>query len=148
MQELTLNLPFPPNPGGLDAALRAAFGARVLGLSTYGPKRPISIWFDDDVTEKELARAEVIAQEHDPVFLTVDTPNLEADGETLATVTVYVPHNPSGTITLLVNGVEKSVQISNNEGVYQFVAADPQDIEISLKESANRTGDIIKVRAF
>src|SRR5260221_7928032 len=72
----------------LDSALRAALPGKVVGVSTYGPERPVSLWLEDSATDLDVTSAEALAAAHDPVFLTVGKTHIEADGVDTSTITV------------------------------------------------------------
>src|SRR5258708_35818135 len=108
----------------LDSALRAALPGRVIGISTYGPERPVSLWLEDSSTESEMATAEALAAAHDPVFVTVDKTQIAADGVDTSTITVSAV--PSGApVTLLVAGTSVSVTLINGVGTVAITTACP-----------------------
>lgn len=132
----------------LDAALKAALGAKCYGLSTYGPGRDISIWLDDTAVQADKDSAAALAAAHDPVSITVDKTTILANGTDAATVTVRAPKPGAAAVTLLVNGVtDWPITMANGLGVDSLTSLDPVTITISVKNPANRSTDVLTVEA-
>jgi len=74
--------------GALDLALRAALAEKILGVSTYGVDRPISIWLDESADDADAAAVEGVAAAHDPVFLAADKTSIAAGEADMATISV------------------------------------------------------------
>src|SRR4051794_36039761 len=114
--------------GALDTALKTALPGKVIGVSTYGPSRPISIWMDDSALPADDTAALNIAAAHDPVFLAVYKGTIAADGIDAATITISAPKASAAGVTLLVNGSAVPVTLSSGSGSVQITSADPQTI--------------------
>jgi hypothetical protein len=56
------------NAKQLGGELRAALPERIVGVSTYGPDVPISVWLDDATTDNELATVAAVVAAHVPDF--------------------------------------------------------------------------------
>src|SRR5689334_18118248 len=147
MRELNVALTVEANPGGLDSALRAALASKIIGISTYGPDRPISIWLDDSATPADDLTAAGIADTHDPVFLSTDTTSIPADGSTAAMITIHAPKAGAAPVTLLVVGTPIPVTLIDGIGTLAITSADPASIGISVQNPANRSTDSITVEA-
>jgi hypothetical protein len=135
------------HPGALDAALRAALPGKVLGVSTYGPARPVSIWLDDSTTPSEETTAANTANAHDPVFLSADKTAIQANGTDTATITVSAPKPGAAAVTLLVAGSAVPVTLAGGVGAIQITSADPVSIPVSVQNPSNRSTDQITVEA-
>jgi hypothetical protein len=141
------------HPAALDAALHAALPGRVLGISTYGAARPLSIWLDDGATPLDETAATAIASAHDPVFLAADRPLeagralIQANGTDAVTITVSAPKPGAAAVTLLVAGSTVPVPLSGGLGAIQITSADPASIPISVSNPSNRSTDQITVEA-
>lgn len=133
--------------GALDTALRAALPGKVIGASTYGPSRPISIFVDDSASGADETAALANAAAHDPVFLTVDKTAITADGVDAATVTVRAPKPGAAAVTLLVNGSPVPVTLANGVGAVEVASLDPDTITVSVQDGDNRSTDTITILA-
>lgn len=131
----------------LHAALKAALGSKCFGLSTYGAGRDISIWMDDSAVQADLDSAAAIAAAHDPVSLSADKTTILANGTDAATVTVRAPKPGAAAVTLLVNGVDWPIALTNGVGSDTLTALDPATITISVKNPSNRSTDVLTVEA-
>ena len=132
----------------LTVALRAALGPnKALGISTYGSARPISIWLVDNTTPLDDQLAIVIAQAHDPVFLSVDKATITANGVDMATVHVLAPKS-SATVTLVIGNTPVPVTLTGGVGNITIVSTDHAMIPISVQNPANRTTDTVIVEAI
>jgi hypothetical protein len=129
---------------GLNGALRAVF-PQVLGLSGYGPSRPISIWLESAPSPAEQSTIDTTIAAHDPVFLSVDKNSIRADGVDEAVVTVTTPKTGAAPVTLIVNGVEVA---PDEAGQVHISSLDPQTISVSVKDPANRTTDTLTIEAI
>ena len=146
MRELSL-MAGEVNSGGLDAALKAVMGSKVLGVSTYGPLRPISVWLDETTTPGDDADATSIVSAHDPVFLSVNRTSIPADGATEAVVTVRAPGKNAADVSLIVAGTVVPVTLINGVGTIRVSSADPASIPVSVQNPANRSTDSLTVEA-
>lgn len=131
----------------LDAAIRAALGAKMCGLSTDGPNKPITLWLDDAALPADLTTAQSIAAAHDPVFLSADKLTIKADGLDTATLTVVAPNVNGAPVTLLINSQVVPVTLTNGIGTVQIVSLDPCPIWVTVQSPANRTTDRLEVLA-
>ena len=131
----------------LDSALRAVLPGKTIGVSTYGPERPVSIWLEDSAAESEMTTAEALAAAHDPVFLTVDKTHIAADGVDTATITVSASQS-GAPVTLVVAGTPVSVTFINGIGTVTITSADPATIPVSVQDPANRTTDSYSIEAM
>ena len=131
----------------LHAALKAALNSKCFGLSTYGPGRDISIWLDDSAGQADLDSAAALAAAHDPVYLTVDKTTITANGTDAATVTVRAGKPGAAAVTLLVNGVDWNITVTDGVGSDSLTSLDPVTITISVKNPANRSTDVLTVEA-
>jgi len=133
---------------GLTAALQSALGTnKALGVSSYGSNRPISVWLADSASPLEQQQAAVVAQAHDPVFLSVDKTHVAANGVDTAIVTVFAP-KPAALVTLLIGSTSVPVTLANGVGSISIVSNDPASIPISVQNPANRTTDTLIVEAI
>ena len=146
MRELNVSLP-NLHDGALDFALRAALPAKTLGLSTYGPQRPISIWLVDATTADDDSTAQSVVAAHDPVFLVTDKTSIATDGIDAATVGVFAPRLDAAPVTLLVNGSVVPVNLIAGAGSVQITSLDAQTITVQLQNPANRSTDQLSITA-
>ncbi len=146
MRELNMT-PGAVHIGALDATLKAAVPGKVIGVSTYGPDRPISIWMQDSATPSDETTLTTLAAAHDPVYLSVDKPAITADGSDTATITVNASKPGAAPVSLLVAGVVVPVTLVNGIGTVTITSADPASIPISVQNAANRTTDQVIVTA-
>ncbi len=146
MRELNMTLD-AVHPAALDAALRAALPGKVVGVSTYDPARPISIWLDDSATPDDEASAASLAAAHDPIFLSADRQNIAADGSDAASLTVSAPKPDAAPVTLLVAGTVVPVTLTDGVGTLSIVSADPTTIAVSVQNAANRSTDQLTIEA-
>jgi len=133
--------------GALDAALKAAVPGKVIGISTYGPGRPISIWAQDGTSATDEAALNAVVSAHDPVSLTVDKRIIIADGADAATISVRAPKPGAAPVSLMIAGAIVPVPLVNGVGTLTITSADPTSIPISVQNAANRTTDQVIVTA-
>lgn len=132
----------------LDAALKAALGAKCYGLSTYGPGRDISIWLDDTAVQADKDSAAALAAAHDPVSITVDKTTILANGADAATVTVRAGKPGAAAVTLLINGVtDWAFTLTDGVGTDTLVSLDPATITLTVKNGSNRSTDSLTIEA-
>src|SRR5260221_4206158 len=131
----------------LDSALRAVLTGKIIGVSTYGPERPVSLWLEDSATDLDVTSAETLATAHDPVFLSVDKAHIAADGVDTATITVSASQS-GAPVTLVVAGTPVSVTLINAIGTVTITSADPAAISVSVQDPANRTTDSYSIEAM
>src|SRR5207244_544711 len=141
MHELTIALNYATHTAGLDSALRPGLSGKLIGVSTYGPITPISIWMDDSATNAEDATATTIAAAHDPALLAVDKTDIQANGTDTATITVTAPKPGAAAVTLTVNGTDYPITLANGVGRETITALDPGPITASVKNPSNRSTD-------
>jgi hypothetical protein len=146
MRELNVTLG-AMHPAALDAVLRAALPGRVVGVSTYDPARPISIWLDDSATPDDETSASGLAAAHDPVFLSADRQSIAADGSDAAILAVNAPKPGAAPVTLLVAGTAVPVTLTDGVGTLSIVSADPTTIAVSVQNAANRSTDQLTIQA-
>jgi hypothetical protein len=146
MRELNATLDIV-HTGALDAALKAAVPGKVIGVSTYGPGRPISIWVQDSTSPAEEAALTAVVAAHDPVSLTVDKPLITADGSDTATVTVSTPKPGAASVSLVIAGGVVPVTLVNGVGTVTITSVDPAAIPISIQNAANRSTDQVVIIA-
>lgn len=133
--------------GALDSALKATVPGKVIGVSTYGPGRPISIWVQDSTSPTDEAALNAVVSAHDPVSLTVDKLIIIADSADTATVTVSAPKPGAAPVSLMIAGAIVPVPLVNGVGTVTITSADPASIPVSVQNAANRTTDQIGVIA-
>ena len=146
MRELNLTLA-AVHIGALDVALRAALPGQIVGLSTYGTDRPLSIWLADSASQADQTAAAANATAHDPVFLSADKTDIAADGLDTATITVQAPKPGAAPVSLLIGGVAVPVSLTNGVGTVTIRSSDPAIVAISVQNPQNRTADQIVVTA-
>jgi len=151
MQEVNATLTAWHSPA-LHAACVAALGfvesgGKFGGVSTYGAGRPISLWLDDSAAQSDLDTAAALAAAHDPVTITVDKTTITANGTDAATVTVRAGKPGAAAVTLLVNGVDWNITVTDGVGSDSLTSLDPVTITISVKNPANRSTDVLTVEA-
>src|SRR5262249_37410467 len=146
MREINFSLP-NLHDGALDAALRLALPNKTLGLSTYGPQRPISIWLVDATTADDDSTAQGVAAAHDPEFLIANKTSIAADGNDAAAVGVFAPRLDAAPVTLLVNGSPVPVTLTAGAGSLQITSLDAQIITVQLQNPANRSSDQLSIAA-
>src|SRR5205085_627796 len=129
----------------LDAALRAVLPGKIVGVSTYGPARPISIWMDDSAIGADDTAAAGIAALHDPVFLSADKDSIQADGSDTVTLMVTTTNPAAAGVSLLINGAAVPVTLNSGAGTVQIASADPLTITVSVQDPANRSTDHIVI---
>lgn len=134
----------PVAPTALDLALRTALPAILIGVSSYGPDRPVAIWLNEAATAGDIATAQAIASAHDPVFMTVDKISIAADGIDSATITVRAAGAP---VTLLVDSTPVPVTLNGRIGTLAITSLDPALIRVAVQAAANRTTDQLVVEA-
>jgi hypothetical protein len=135
------------NVVALDATLRASVGAKIIGVSTYGPDRPISVWLDDSATAGDEATVTSLTAAHDPVFLSADKVTIAADGEDEAIITVEAPKSGAASVTLLVADTPVPVTLTNGVGTVSVSSEDPASISVSVQNGDNRSLDVLVVEA-
>jgi hypothetical protein len=148
MRELTIEGAGEINEFALDMALRAALATKLIGLSTYGPKRAFSVWLADEANSADDATATALTGAHDPVFLSLDKATIQADGADVATVTVRAPRPGAAPVILLVNGQEAPISLLDGRGTLEIVSLDPTLITVTLKDGVNRCVDKLEVQAL
>lgn len=137
------------NITGLDAALKSALPVgKVLGVQTYGPTRPISIWMDESTLQADRDTALTITATHDPVFLSVDKPKIKADNADITTISVSAPKPGAAAVTLLIGSNAVPVTLTNGEGSVQVTSAAPASITVSVQNPQNRTTDTLTIEAI
>lgn len=154
---MTLNtaFTFTPNLDALNAAVVGALPTKVDSFQTYGDERPftfllvgIPVTFSpaDEVTVQGILNA------HDPVFLTVDKVQVQANDVDTFTVTVNAPRPGAApvSLTVSVNGgvaVVVPVTLTNGVGTSSFTAKDPGTITIAVQNPGNRYAGNLTVKA-
>lgn len=133
--------------GALDTALRLALPGKITGVSTYNALQPLSIWLDESSSAEDESVAANITLAHDPVFLSVDKPTIQANGTDTATVTVRAPKPGAAAVTLSVNGVEYPVALVDGAATEPISSLDPITITITVKNPANRSTDMLTIQA-
>jgi hypothetical protein len=146
MRELSINAGVV-NSGALNVALRAVLPGKVAGISTYELSQPISIWLEDAATASDSATALNTVAAHDPVFLSVDKSTIQADGTDPCTVTVRAPKANAAPVTLLVNGIDYPMSLTDGVATDTLVALDPTTVIITVKNPANRSTDTLTIQA-
>jgi hypothetical protein len=150
--ELSVPMPYAIQPLALDTALRAACGANLSGLSTYGKvSRPISVWFNDGTPQATIDLALPVVQAHDPVFLTADKLAVAADGVDIATIAVAAPKTGAAPVTLQCKKpdgttINLPVTLAGGLGTIQFRTALPGDYAISVLNPGTRTTDQLTIK--
>jgi hypothetical protein len=147
MQEVTLTTLPIYHLGAFDAALRSALPDALIGVSVYGPERPISVWLADTASAADLAMVESVATAHAPVFLTVDKSTIVADGWDAATVTVTAPNPTDTLVTLIIGETAVPVALSDGIGTTLITSVDPVTLTVSLEHPANRSTDQLVIVA-
>lgn len=130
----------------LDAALRAALGEAVAGISLGAPDpegRRLRVHFVEQPTPEQAADAAAVIAAHDPVFLSVDRDQIGADGADEATLTVLA-QNP---VTLTIGGQDVELVPAGGAAAVGITSDGPQTILISVKDGANRCASTVEVRA-
>jgi len=138
---------YPVETGGLTAALKDILPGKVIGVSTYGSIRPVSVWLEDSATEADQEQARLAALDHDPVFLSIDKTVIAANDTDTATITVKAPKHLAAPVVLVVNGVGCPVDIINGVGSLEITAGDPGLITISLQYPLNRSATQFTIQA-
>lgn len=152
MQEQNISFAYPINLMGLDTALKAALGSKCFGVSTYGPARPVSVWYDDTVTPADMTTASNLATAHDPVNLATDKTTVQADGNDTATISVSAPKPGAAAVTLVctkpdASQVTQAVTLVAGAGTVQFKTIVPGTYTVTVQNPANRSGDTITIEA-
>jgi hypothetical protein len=162
MIEIQFTYPYPVQGGALDNALREAYPGKILGVSTYGQDmigqwRAVSIWVEDDTTLEQQTEIQRIAADHDPIFITVEKPEMKADGKSENLVTVQAPrHSGPHAVVLEMawlrkgspvweNAEEWLIQLDEGTGQDHIIAYDPGTICLRVKNGANRSTEVRKV---
>jgi hypothetical protein len=70
MRELELN--YAGSVASLDRQIRAALGERLLGISTFGPDRPILIYLEDSVSAADVTWVMGLASAPQPIWPKLD----------------------------------------------------------------------------
>lgn len=143
------------NQSALSNALLAALPGVVDGISTYGANRDISLWLNGQpavLTAPQEITAQDIFDDHDPVFLTIDKTEIEADGTELATITVNAPKPGAAAITLVCTKpdgttVTESVSLVSGVGITTFKTKVEGIYTITLQNPSNRTTDSLTIEA-
>jgi hypothetical protein len=148
MRELIIDGVGEINEWALDTALRSMLAARLIGLSTYGPGRALSIWLADEATAPDETAATALMAAHDPVFLSLDKATIQADGADVATVTIRTPRADAAPVLLLVNGQLTPIPLLDGVGTLEIVSLDPARIVVALKSGSNRCVDQLEVQAL
>lgn len=148
MHELNPNLGFAVQSAALDAAIRGSLGSKLIGVSSYGNARPISLWMDDSALPADDAAAQSAGLAHDPVFLSADKTSIQANGTDAATVTILTPKQGAAAVTLSVsvNGGAPSDWIPALP-TDTFTASDPGTYAITVKNPSNRSTDQLTITA-
>lgn len=131
--------------GALDAALRSALGDKIIGLSTYGSDRPISVWMTDAATSEDVAVAQSVVVAHDPVFLSVDKTSIVNDGVDEATIIVQAVRPDPAPVILIADGYEVPVSLENGVGSLSVSSIDAGIMVWAVKDAGNRTADKVQI---
>jgi hypothetical protein len=130
----------------LDQAIRAQLEEATFGgVSTGG--YGLRVHFVGTPTAEQQAMVDGIIAAHDPVFLDVDRAVITADGVDTVAVIVRTLKPNATAVTLLINNVEQAVELVNGVGTVEVASEDPQTIQVSVKNPANRTTDMISIQA-
>jgi len=112
--------------GGLDTAMRAAFGERISGLSYNGSA--VRVHFYAQYTSQDETDAQAVVDAHDPVFLTATR-----DGDEV-TVDINKPRNLDSAmeVTLTIDGMAApdGTALTGGSGQDVIVSADPITIGV------------------
>lgn len=146
MIEVSVDI-YPSEAGGLTAALKDILPGKVIGVSTYGSIRPVSVWLEDSATEADQEQARLAALDHDPVFLSIDKTVIAANDTDTATITVEAPREGAAPVNLLVNGVVCPVTLTGGVGSLEITASDPGLITVSLQYPLNRSATQFTIQA-
>src|SRR5690242_7783284 len=107
------------NAGALDQALKVALPGKVIGVSTYGPDMPITMFLEDSASAGDIVTAQALATAHDPVFLGTNKKQIAADGIEMAGIIVQAPKPGAANVvlTVTVSGVSQDLPITLVSGI-------------------------------
>ena len=103
--------------------------------------------FADETSLDELQAAREVIEQHDPVLLATTAAVIAADGEQVARIDVLAPKPDAAPVVLLLNDLEVPVEMTGGSGTVEFASADPQLIQVWVKDGANRSTSVLTVRA-
>jgi hypothetical protein len=142
----TISIDGPVQTGALHWALHAVVADKLIGLVDTG-EQSIQALFTEDTTLDELQAAREVIEAHDPVFIVTNTTVIAADSEQVARLHVHAPRPDAAPVVLRVNALAVPVDMTAGSGTVEFASADPQIILVSLQDGANRSHDILSLRA-
>jgi hypothetical protein len=131
--------------GALHWALHAVVADRLIGIVNDGEQ--MNAVFTEDTTLDELQAAREVIETHDPVLLATTTAVIAADGEQVVRIDVQAPKKDAAPVILLLNDLEIPVDLDGGSGTVEFASADPQLIQVRVKDGANRSNHVLTVRA-
>lgn len=112
--------------GALDAALRAALGNAISGISTG--RDTVTVWFYGPPTPAQEAQAQSAVATHDPAFLSSSKTSILNNGSDEATIVVGLPHTSADSIIPEVNGVAlPALTVINQQAAFTVSADDSFD---------------------
>lgn len=152
MREYQAILAIECNALALDGALKSVLPGKVLGVSTYGTGRPISVWLDDVSPESDNVTVDTVVAAHDPVFISADKASISANGTDTVTISVRTAKAGAAAVTLVVtkpdtSTVTQSVTMSNGAGSVQFKTQILGIYTIAVQNGSNRCADALSVQA-
>jgi hypothetical protein len=164
MIEIQMSLPFDIQTGALDEALRSAYPAQLVGVSSYGRDlkdnmRPLSIWCEDATTLEEQTEIQRIAMQHDPVFLSLDTMEILANGKAKANLTVQAPRPNAAPVvietawkrdgTILWESADDwAIPLVKGAGVDHMLSTSKGIVMLRVKNGVNRSTEVLRVRCL
>jgi hypothetical protein len=131
----------------LHNALSLAVGPNFIGISTNAELTEIRVHSEQALSQQEESDAQATIDNHDPVYLFVDTTQIDADGIDIATVTVQSPKPGAAGVTLDINGQSEVVTMIDGVGTVEITAIDPVTIEVTIINAENRTTDSLTIEA-
>jgi hypothetical protein len=131
--------------GALHWALHAVVADKLIGIVNDGEL--IHAVFAEDTPLDTLQAAREVIEQHDPVLISTDTTVIAADGEQVARIDVHAPKQDAAPVILLLNDLEVPVELAEGCGTVEFASADPQTIQVRVKDGANRSTSVLTVRA-
>lgn len=139
----------------LSSALKTALPDAIDAVSAYGADRAMDLYLlgvPAVLTAPQETTTQDIFDDHDPVFLTIDKTEIEADGTDQATITVTAPKPGAAAIVLVCTKpdgttVTESVSLVSGVGTTTFKTKVEGIYTITLQNPSNRTTDSLTIEA-
>ena len=102
----------------LDTAMKAQFGADILGISSNNGQW-VEVIFAGTPTSQQLIDANAVLSAHDPAIITSDKLTIDNTGSDIATVTIDLPANVGSVASIVatIEGISTNPLTLTNDSV-------------------------------